>query len=64
VKEMKKFVIVLLIIGLLVGMAVAVSAEAQESLRGMEFGDCFSGDNHSPDAPAPCGGGNGSGEPG
>jgi hypothetical protein len=61
---MKKLVVVLLVIGLLVGIAVAVSAETQESLRGMEFVDHFSGDNHSPDVPAPCGGGNGGGEPG
>jgi uncharacterized membrane protein len=61
---MRKLVVVLLVIGLLVGMVVAVSAEAQGSLRSMEFVDHFLGGNHSPDVPAPCGGGNGGGEPG
>jgi hypothetical protein len=64
VKEMKKLVVVLLIIGLLVGMAVAASAEIQESLKSMELLDCFSGDHYNPDVPAPCGGGDGGGSPG
>jgi hypothetical protein len=64
VKEMKKFVVVLLVIGLLVGTALAALAEAQELLKSTELLDCFPSDHHSPDVPAPCGGGDGGGEPG